>query len=177
MKELVIINAEGFGEEVSEWVTELPGFQTEFKIKGFLDDRNIFGARFPILGNCNDYIPASDEEFICALSNPELKKKYIARLKEKNARFFSVVHPTNYISRNSRIGEGCILAPFNSISNNVMVGNFVTIYGFCKVGHDAKIMDYAHIDSHCSIDGFSTINNNGAAISSYKKILKDTIYE
>lgn len=171
MKQIVVVNGAGFGEEVASWVRLMPGFGSEFTLKGFLDSRDLKPS-LPLLGKPEEYHPEPDDALVLALSAPEQKKKWAGHFRSRNARFFSVVHPQNTIGPFFLSGEGLILAPFNSISISVQVGDFVTIYGFCKIGHDLKIGSYSHLSSHCSLDGFSSLPEE-SFLPSFSKIEKN----
>jgi UDP-3-O-[3-hydroxymyristoyl] glucosamine N-acyltransferase len=152
----------------------MPGFDSDFKIRGFLDSRPITNSTYPIIGNPETYIPDSEEELVIALSDPKAKKQIASTFKIQGASFFSVIHPQNSISKDLIAGEGLIIAPFNSVSCNVIFGSFVTLYGFCKIGHDVEIGDYCHLASHCSIDGFTKISES-QSIQSFSKYNKNSI--
>ena len=173
MKKIVIINGMGFGREVASWITDMPGFGSEFTIRGFLDDRpeasRIPGL--PVVGSPDNYHLAEDEQLVIALSDPCRKAELAHRYTESGTSFFSVIHPSSVISVHSEIGKGCIIAPFNSISSDVMVGDFVCIYGFCRIGHDVRIGNYCHIASHCSLGGCNEIPE-GTFLKDYTHIPK-----
>jgi UDP-3-O-[3-hydroxymyristoyl] glucosamine N-acyltransferase len=151
----------------------MPGYGTDFSLKGFLDTRILHDTILPVLNEPLKYAPEKDDAFVIALSDPSQKKAIAGHLRSLGAGFFNVIHPENYIAPSFVSGEGLIIAPYNSISNRVTFGDFVGIYGFCKIGHDLKIGHFCHIASHCSIDGFSTIQDETSLIS-YTKIQKNT---
>jgi len=59
LKNLIIVGAGGFGREVYQWAKQSFGYETEFKLKGFLDDGKIEinekGIEHPVLGKISDY--------------------------------------------------------------------------------------------------------------------------
>lgn len=173
MKQIVIVNALGFGEEVAHWVTLMPGFETEFRLKGFLDSRDGIEALLPVLAKPKEYQVQPNDRLVIALADPLQKKELALHFRALGAGFFNVVHPENTISPSFVSGEGLIIAPYNSISNRVVFGDFVSIYGFCKIGHDIRLGHFCHIASHCSIDGFSTLKDE-TNMPSFTKVLKNT---
>jgi len=173
LKTIVVVNALGFGEEVTSWIRLMPGYETDFKLKGFLDSRTITNPELPILGTPNEYAIQDSDRFVMALSEPAIKKQIGEDIRQRGGKFFNVIHPENSISPSFLSGEGLIIAPYNSISTRVTFGDFVSIYGFCKIGHDVRIGNYCHIASHCSLDGFSSLSE-GTNVLSFTKILKNT---
>ena len=80
MKNILIIGARGFGRTVHNHLQKLYNFNTEFRIKGFLDDKvdALLGYKnyAPILSSVEDYKICNDDLFICSLGNVNYKKKY-----------------------------------------------------------------------------------------------------
>ena len=178
MKKLVIVNGLGFGREVAEWITLMPGYGRDFKLKGFLDDRNIPGSflNLPLLGNPEQYIPETEDYFVIALANPASKERLVRKFRSHSSRFFSVIHPENQISETASIGEGCILAPFNSISTEAEIGDFVCLYGFNRIGHNVKIGHFSHLASHISIGGNALVPEN-SLLPDFFSLAKNGLYE
>ena len=178
MKNIYIVNAFGFGREVAEWISLMPGYGAGFQLAGFLDDRPD-GEGFmdlTITGNPADFHPGTEDLLVIALSDPAKKAAWARHFKKKNAGFFSVIHPSNRISGFASVGEACILAPFNSISTGVVMDSFVTLYGFCRIGHDARLESFCHLSSHVAIGGGSTVKS-GASIPEFTTVVKNQIYE
>jgi acetyltransferase-like isoleucine patch superfamily enzyme len=155
LKQIVIVNAKGFGEEVATWIQLMSGYGVDFVLKGFLDNRTFAQTILPIIGTPEVYVPTKHDSLVIALADPVSKKKVAERFDLLCTDFFTVIHPSNVISSTATIGRGGIIAPMNSISENVVLEPFVTIYGFCKIGHDVHIGAYSHLASHCSLDGQS----------------------
>lgn len=151
----------------------MPGYETDFRLKGYLDSRHLENPDLPHLGDPSAYEVQESDFLVLALSSPEQKQHWARFFQAKGARFFSVVHPSNWISPEATWGEGAIFAPFNSISRKAHMGNFVTLYGFCKIGHDLQIGNYCHFASHSSVDGFSSISD-GKSFPSFTALQKNT---
>ena len=105
MKDLVIIGAGGFGRTVYWQCDADYGNGRDWTIKGFLDDRpNIldgFGVPKPILGSPFTYKPQPNEIWLCALGEPQMRRKYAAPLVAQGRR----VHQSAHRSRVSCVGE------------------------------------------------------------------------
>lgn len=78
MKHLIIIGAGNFGREVFSWAAQCNEYNIDWTLKGFLDDRPNILNNFPgygrILASVDNYVPETDDLFICALGEPGPKK-------------------------------------------------------------------------------------------------------
>lgn len=167
MKHLIIIGARGFGREIFNSALESIGYGTEFNIKGFLDDK--FDAvegydGYPeILGPVETYEIQEDDVFVCALGDVKWKKHYTEIMLEKGAEFISLIHKTAYISKNVKIGNGCLILADTRIHCDVSIGNHVTIQPKAIIGHDVVIEDWCLINALADCGGFSHMEE-GATI-------------
>lgn len=178
MKQIVVVNALGFGREVAEWIMLMPGYGLSFRLKGFLDDRAIPDTfkDLPILGSISVYHPGCDDYFSVALSDPLEKAKAVRLLDQTADRFFTVIHPENRISDSAKIGKGCILAPYNSVSSETDIGDYVCLYGFNRIGHNAKIGRFSHLASHIAIGGNAVVPEY-SRVPDFFSLAKDKAYE
>lgn len=161
MKHLIIIGAGGFGREIYCSATESLGFGSEFDIKGFLDP-NIhvldgFEGYPPILGVEDTYKIVEDDVFVCAFGNIQLKKKCCEKILSKGGVFYTIIHNTAYISKNVKIGDGCIVLAGARIHCDSKVGNYVIIQPYATIGHDTIIGDWSLINTGVVCGGASKI--------------------
>ena len=184
MKNLIIIGARGFGREVYNIATQVKEYNTEWTIKGFLDDKSNALEGFtkypPILSSVEDYQVQDEDLFICALGDVIYKKKYINLILVKGGKFTNIIHPAAIINNNIKLGTGVIICPFTYISNDVTIGNFVTIQTHSAIGHDVKIGNYSQINALTFFGGFVELKegvtiNPGANIAPKKIIAENTI--
>ena len=163
MKNLIIIGARGYGREVYNWATQCREYNTEWRIKGFLDsDPNVldkFEYSVPILSSVEEYEVQSNDVFICALGSIEHKKKYALHILDKGGSFISIIHPTANINNNTQIGVGCIICPFVTISNECVINEFVTIQSYTAIGHDCIIGKWCHINAQSFMGGYAQLEN------------------
>jgi len=183
MKNLIIIGARGFGREIYNIATQVKEYNTEWTIKGFLDDKTdtLDGFKnYPnIISSVEDYEIQDDDLFVCALGDVGYKKKYINAMLVKGAKFTNIIHPTVIINSNVKLGNGIIICPFTYISNDVIIGNFVTIQTHSAIGHDVKIGDYCQINALTFFGGFSELKqevtiNPGATVAPKKILAENT---
>lgn len=161
MKHLIILGAGGFGRELYNSAMESIGYGTEFDIKGFLDPNpNIldsYEGYSPILGNDSDYRIEADDVFICANGNVQAKKRITEFMIARGAVFYTLIHKTAYISKNVKIGKGCMILAGARIHCDVTLGDYVTLQPYSIVGHDVKIGDWTLLNSYADCGGMSKI--------------------
>ncbi|MEG1752292.1 MAG: sugar O-acyltransferase [Christensenella sp.] len=151
---LIILGADNFAREVSQWVNDVYKKNPTHKFVGFLSVNNDVADALPaqVIGSAELYTPLSNDKFICGISEPSLKRDAVNKLLDKGAQFINIIHPTANIAQKCTIGNGVVVFPFATISANTYVGNFVTVL-FSGMGHDAIAEDYVTIGSGCDITG------------------------
>ncbi|HJY11908.1 MAG TPA: hypothetical protein VJ304_03925, partial [Flavobacterium sp.] len=81
MKNLIIIGARGYGREVCGLARQCSGYNTEYIIKGFLDDKldalNGFDNYPDIISSVENYEIQENDVFVCALGSVQWKKHYV----------------------------------------------------------------------------------------------------
>jgi len=184
MKNLLIIGARGCGREVFHQVKACEGYNTEFRIKGYLDDKtdalNDFPGYPPIIDSVENYEIHTNDVFVCALGDVKFKKKYAQIIINKGGEFISIIPATIKIGLNTRIGKGCILTRDTIISCDVTIGDFVSVQAYSVIGHDARIGNWCQLNSFCFIGGSAELAdevtiNPGAIIHPHRKVGKGSI--
>ena len=160
MHNIVIVGASGLGREVYQWLSDLGEKEN---VKGFLDPDNfaLLNSKIdlPILGTEESYTPESNDVFVIAITDHKIKQKIITVLKNKNAKFRSVIHPTAIISEYSELGMGVIIYPFSSISCDTTVGSFTVIGLGAVIGHDATVGEYSFLGTNTVLGVRSAIGS------------------
>lgn len=143
-KLLVMVGARAMGREACAYAQE-----AGFCVKGFLDEKtdalDSFEGYPPILSSVEDYEIVEGDVFVVALGEPDYKRKYAEKIAEKGGRFVSIVHPTAYIGKNVKLGNGCIICPNSTITNDTVVGDHVIVNVNASINHDNHIGDYSTI--------------------------------
>ncbi len=164
MKQLLIIGARGWGREVFAMVKNCRGYQTEFVIKGFLDDKSDaldgMAGYPPILDSVEDYEPQVNDVFCCALGDNYWRKHYADIIINKGGSFINLIHKSTYIGQNTKLGNGCIISCEVNISCDIEIGDFVNIQRLVDVGHDVRIGDYCWLGTKCFIGGGAIIGDS-----------------
>lgn len=181
MKNLIIIGARGFGREIYFAALESIGYKTDYEVKGFLDDKADAFIGYegypPIIDSVENYIPQTDDVFVCALGDVKYKKKYVDIILSKGGKFINLIHKNAYVSSNVRMGIGCIVLAYARISCDVTVGDFVSFQPFTVVGHDVRIGSFCHLNTYSFLGGFVEVQdmvtiNTGAIIHPKKKVMQ-----
>lgn len=163
MKNLIIIGAGGCGREVLQWAKDVNKHASTWNIKGFLDDNPdaLSGKNCAsvIVSAVDDYMPATDDVFVCAVANPSFRKQAVERLKSRGAVFTNVIHPTAIVSDNSRLGEGTVLYPFTVITDNAVLNDFCIINKYSTAAHDVVLGEYCTVSAFCDITGHCTLGD------------------
>ena len=138
-KKLYIVGAGGFGREILQWAKDVNRKNRCWNIMGFLSDDKFkldnIECDYSIVGGVKDWIPEIDDEYLIAIGEPSDKLKVVNMLKEKGAKFVTLIHPEAHVSEFTSIGEGSIICPNAEISPNVHIGKFTTILN-AGLGHD-----------------------------------------
>lgn len=157
---IIIVGAGGFAREVYQWVSVLSPYE---EVKGFLspNPKDLEGFDMPpILGDEDTYEIQEDDKFILGIGTIPLKKKVVAKLKERGAEFMSFVHPMATVSRNSKIGEGVVVCPYATVTESVTIGDFAMLNIYSSAGHDAKIGDNCILSPYATLNGFAVLEND-----------------
>jgi len=162
MKNLIIIGAGGCGREVLQWALDANKREPIWNIKGFLDDNphalDGKSCAAKIIGTVDGYpLYYPDDEFVCAIGSPAVKRRVVELLKARGAAFANVIHPTAVVSDSAWLGEGVILYPFAIVSPDAAVGDCCIINMHSAVAHDASLDDYCTISAFCDITGNCTL--------------------
>jgi sugar O-acyltransferase (sialic acid O-acetyltransferase NeuD family) len=158
MKNLIIIGARGFGREVYDLAKQCSGYNVEYIIKGFLDDKSGPLSDFKnypkIISSVEDYEIQENDIFVCALGSVKWKKYYIELILAKGANFINLIHPSTILNTNVITGKGLIVFMHSNISNDCIIEDFVTIQGFVGLGHDTRICKWSHLNAYSFTGGF-----------------------
>ena len=180
MKNLLIIGARGFGRDIYGLAMECHGYQKDYQIKGFLDDKkdalDTFNNYPPIVNSVENYVVGEDDVFICALGDVQYKKKYIHMIIDKGGNFISLIHPSAHVDINATIGIGCIVLPNAVLGSGSIIGDFVLIQVSTIVAHDVKIGNYSRVDCHAVCTGGVVLEDevtiNTSAVINQKVLVK-----
>ena len=159
MKHLVIIGAGEFGRELYWHIQESIGYNTEFDVKGYIDDDyNPSSERYtnlqkPLISSVSDYEVKEDDVFICAVGSTSGREATVEKIIKKGGKFINVINRTSIIQGNVKIGDGVFIGPYTVIGDNVSLGNHVMLNTHSSIGHDAVLGEYTCVMSYVDITG------------------------
>lgn len=181
MKHLVIIGARGWGREVYAGAVGTKAYREgEYDVKGFLDSKadafeGLKGTYPPIICAPEEYEVQPDDVFFVAMGDSMWRKHYAEMMEKKGAKFMTIIEDEAFVNPTAIIGDGVFLSRWSSVSDNVTIGNHVMIHGYVALGHDAKVKDYASIESYCFMGGGAELGEGAtlhvrAQIVRHKKV-------
>lgn len=167
MQRLIIVGAGGYGREMCLAARECLGFGDEFEVAGFLDDNpSALGGRSgypPVLGTVAQYAVGSDDVFIAAIGDLAVRRRCVAALAARGARFRTLVHRTAQVGATVRLGDGVFVAGGAVLTADVTVGAHTAVFHHAVIGHDAQIGEFAHIYALVAVGG-GVVVGDGAAV-------------
>ena len=158
---LFIYCAGGLGREIYDICNRFNLAQSNYKQINFIDDSlsargsffvngipayNIDSSRFKKISGTND-------EFLIANGEPEIRKKLYMSLSLDNRKFATVICPSSIISPSAKLSRGVIISPQCSIQNQSRIGKNVFLNTQSVIGHDAKIGAHSVISSKVNVGG------------------------
>ena len=159
---LLIMGAGQYGQVVRE-TAEASG---QFCRIAFLDDNNENA-----LGKINDYEQYRSEfqyAFV-AMGNPELRMRWMDKLKAAGFDLPVLIHPKAYVSPSALLGEGTIVEPMAVVNTEAVVEKGGLLCAGCVVNHNAHVM------SCCQIDCGAVVASN-AVVPEGTKVHSGTVF-
>jgi len=157
MKNLIIIGAGGFGLELYEIAKDSKGYNSEFTIKGFIDDNitEISASKHmpPVLSTISDYTVETNDVFVCSLGDVKAKKKISQFILNRGGCFINLIHNSSIVYSNLDKNVGIIVGPNVTIGSNCKIGNHTLLQTGVILGHDSCIGDWTRLDSYVVIVG------------------------
>ena len=95
----------------------------------------------PIIGIIEEWTPSENEVFAMGISSPATKERLSTFLKDKGAKFVTIISPHARVNETVILGEGCVVSPSSSIGDGTVIGDFVHVEG-SMIGQDVQIGDY-----------------------------------
>lgn len=184
MKRLFIVGAGGFGREMLAMAEGSVGYGDDFRIAGFLDDRpdalDGFPGYPPVAGSVAGFEIGCDDVFITAIGDVGARRRCVAALEERGARFVKLVHATAVLGCNVRVEEGSFVGPYAFVSCDTHIGRHSCVFHGTSIGHDVNIGNFAHVYAQCSIGGGVHIGEGacvypGAVVTPRRKIGRDAV--
>lgn len=157
MKDLIVVGAGGFGRSLYCIANGCAGYGTDFIVKGFIDDNihqlDNFVGYPPILDTIDSYSIQDNDLFVCSIGEMQTKRLICEKLKEKGAKFMSLIHNTAIVRSNIQIGDGSVVCEYAAIGADCKIGENSLIQPYAAVAHDCKVGNYVRIDTRATLVG------------------------
>lgn len=92
-------------------------------------------------GEALDYMPGRADEFVIGVGDPQLRADIWLTMKERGAKFFTLVHPWSDITPSAIIGEANIFQRGSTVFCDAVIGNANYLNGAVNISHDARLGD------------------------------------
>ena len=150
MKKVIIIGArlDGHCGVVQDTLNEIGGH----KIIGFLDNTpelkgsNINGV--PILGSSSDIVEMDfsvDTFFHIAIGDNVARGAIYDELVKANLRMLTIIHPSAFVSKNTKISDGCYIGPLAIVNTGSSMGPVAIINSGALIEHDNQLGKAVHM--------------------------------
>lgn len=164
-RRVVIVGAGGHGRDTLDVFqacnVAVPG---SWDVLGFLSEvesehgRDVAGV--PVLGDWRWFGTqerATLPLVVCAVGDPTLRARLVARATELGLSFASVVHPAAVVPPRAIVGTGVLISAGVMITSSVRIGDHVILNLGCTVAHDAVLGEFVtlapgvHISGHVQV--------------------------
>jgi len=161
MQDILVVNAAGFGRNMAAVVRAEYQHGVKWSVRGFLDSRTDLAVPhdLPILGNPFTHVCQPGQLFICALGDPQARRRFAAPLLAQGAEFMHLA-PGMHRAERVQIGQGCLFEHSVSLGADTVLGDFVIMLSTSIVGYDVRIGAYSTVGSFVFIGGGVQLGEN-----------------
>lgn len=96
-------------------------------------------------------MPQTGDMFTLAVGDPAMKRRLVEKLRVRDARFATVIHPSACTSTTTKFGEGVTVGAYSGPGVDTVIGDFVTLNSYSGVGHDTHIGSFTTISGQVDI--------------------------
>ena len=89
--------------------------------------------------------------------NPAVRQALAERLARRGAIFFTLVHPTAYVSPTARLGTGCVVSPFASVGSRAQLDDHILLVMYASIAHDCSVGSYCSFSPYSAVAGGSVV--------------------
>ncbi len=161
MRDILVINAGGFGRGMAAVARAEHRHGVDWTVRGFLDSRSQLAVPpdLPILGDPLTHVCQPGQLFVCALGDPQARRRFAAPLLAQGAEFMCLV-PTIHRAERVQIGQGCLFEHSVSLGPDAVLGDFVVMLSTSIIGYDVRIGAYSTVGSFVFMGGGVQIGEN-----------------
>lgn len=110
-------------------------------------------------GEALDYMPTLEDVFAIGVGAPQLRSDIWLTMKERGAKFFTLVHPWSDIAPSAIIGEANIFQRASTVFCDAVIGNANYLNGAVNISHDVKLGDANFLGPYALALGGSQIGS------------------
>ena len=160
MEKIIIFGGGGLGLEVIAYFKDLDN--KKYQVVGIIDEGNIdinslskeSNNKLNIYKSIND-APINDHKFIICVMDTDVRARAYKELCNLKASFVSMIHPSAFIAKSAKIGQGVIICPNVYIAPKAIVSDNTISHIFSSVGHEASIGQSSFLGPRASLLGNS----------------------
>ena len=157
MKKIILIGGGGHCKSVIDVIEQ----EARFEIAGIIDKAEFLGSNvlgYPIIGSDSD-LQNLVQKYDNAIITVGQIKSALLRIKlydlaiKLGFSLPSIVSPTAYVSKYSKIGNGTIVMGNAIVNANSSIGDNCIINSKALIEHDCLISSHCHISTNATING------------------------
>jgi sugar O-acyltransferase (sialic acid O-acetyltransferase NeuD family) len=160
---IVIIGAGGHGREVADILRhQIPKLARA--LLGFVDDnpslRGSIMDGLPVLGDWSwfrDNQKVNDVSVICAIGEPRVSRRIVARALELGLEFANAVSMTCQVSEFSKVGRGVMMFSGVAVNTGAVIEDHCTLNLGATVSHDTKVGRHTNLNPGAHLAGNVTV--------------------
>jgi sugar O-acyltransferase (sialic acid O-acetyltransferase NeuD family) len=168
-RKIVVIGCKGTARNIIHQISDaIENHGLNWEIAGICIDEPAPGTFYldiPILAGINDIeklIRNESYSFIFALFKPEQMKGRYHLMQSLNIpanRYVNFIHPSSYVSSDTKLGRGNIILSNCSIQSGVNTGDNIIINSNVTIEHDSVIGDFNFFSAGSTIGSETNIGN------------------
>lgn len=156
-QKILVLGAGGFARSIADIVEDIPGN----KVVGFVVNIPPFVRGSETGGKpiyWIDDLETLDKtcKIVNSIVSPE-KKIFNEQVRKLGFSFISIIHPSAYVSRSAKIGNGVIINSGVQIAANAAIEDFVIINRGTLIGHDVILQAYSYVSTGANIASFVNV--------------------
>ena len=157
MKKIILIGGGGHCKSVIDVIEQ----EGKYEIAGIIDKTKFLDSKilgYPVIGNDSD-LESLASKYKNALVTVVQIKSALARIKlydlaiKAGFTLPSIISPSAYISKHSKIGNGTVIMGNVIVNANVSIGDNCIINSKALIEHDCIISNHCHISTNAIING------------------------
>lgn len=157
MKKIILVGGGGHCKSVIDVIEQ----EARYEIAGIIDKVDLLGSKvlgYPIIGSDSDLenlVQKYDNAIITVgqIKSASIRIKLFDLVIKSGFYLPSIISPTAYVSKYSKIGNGTIVMGNAIVNANSSIGDNCIINSKALIEHDCFISNHCHISTNAIING------------------------